>query len=142
MPSITVPSGAKVVINEADYGDAMALKSAIQREVAASGLKFDFDLNKPISGQKLPIDAMVAAALSADSSEAVQAALFKCLIRCTYNSEKITKDTFNPKAARPDYYPIVVECIKENILPFYAGLTSSFSNLLTNFTAPEATDQK
>ena len=98
------PSGANVTINVASWKDAKVLKKAIEREVAING------------GLSLPTILMV------DSSDAVDAAIWPCLIRCLYNGEKITENTFDKAEARKDYYDIVVACVKENLSPLAESL--------------------
>ena len=45
MTEITVPSGAKVVINPADFRASIALKNALQRELAKSNTTLKMNLN-------------------------------------------------------------------------------------------------
>lgn len=124
MQKITPPSGAEVVIREAPFKDAMRLKNAIVSELADSGLDLknitgDTDISELLS-------PLLSGVLAVDSSEKVYGALFACLARCSYNGEKITEDIFDRSEARADYYPIVLECAKVNILPFFEGLRSRF----------------
>lgn len=109
---IEVPSGAKVVINVAPWEDAVLLQQAISREMAM-GAGFNF-----------------ATFMVVSSSPAVYSALMKCLVRCTYNNEKITASTFNKEEARADYIPIVSACVKKNLGPLEAGLFSVLSELV------------
>lgn len=122
MRKIDVESGAEVVIREAPFRDAIALKNAIASEAGNSGLDVsnisgDTDMSELIA-------PLLKAVLSVDSSERVYDALFSCLKRCSYNGEKITEATFEPKEARADYYVIAFECAKENLSPFFEGLRS------------------
>lgn len=109
MSTLIVPSGADVEINTAPWKDAKALKRTIEREIALSG------------GISLPTVLLV------DSSEMVDAALWPCLVRCTYNKEKITESTFDKPEARGDYYDIVQECVKVNLGPLVQSLLSKLS---------------
>lgn len=137
MSEFKAPSGAKFKINPANFKDAMALKSAIAKEISSANVSFDIDLSK---GANQDIDAMDFAKLVAvvDASDRVNECLFKCLIRCTYNGEKITHATFEPVEAREDYYEIVFACLKENIAPFFKGLISK----LSPFMARDQTKEK
>lgn len=120
-------SGADVMITAAPFQDAMALKNAIAKELAKTDLKLDIkklDLNANID-----LNAIIGAVLVIDSSEAFNVALQKCLIRCTYNKQKVTYETFEPEAARGDYYEIVAACLKANLQPFFKGLNSKLSML-------------
>lgn len=113
MSVIIVPTGARVVISPAPWKDAKALKKAIQKELAASGSKLSLDSD---------VGHLVSAIMLVDSSDAVDTALQACLVRCLYNDEKITEETFNDVSARKDYYDIVVACVKENLGPLAESL--------------------
>lgn len=135
MTEFMTAGGAKAVIRPAGFKEAMRLKSAIMKEIS----KADFDLS--LGGIDLAdIDVSVFAKLVAaiDSSEEVNKAVFDCLIRCTYNGDKITEATFENVAARSDYYEIVLSCVKENMLPFFAGLFSKLSPFLAALPAQQA----
>lgn len=113
MTEFTAKSGAKVVINLAPWGDAKRLKAAILKEVATSGLKLDMEADA---------SALVIALLSVDSSEAVDNALWPCLVRCTRDASKIVPNTFDGEDARQDYYEIVSQCVMVNLRPLVEGL--------------------
>lgn len=119
MASIRVPSGADVVINPAPWKDAKNLKKAIQKELCIS----DIDIAK--GGFSGLIDAI----FKVDSSDQVDVALWPCLIRCTYNGQKITETTFDDVAARADYYEVISVCIKENLGPLVDSLSSKLSEI-------------
>ncbi len=113
------PSGAKVVIGLAPFQDAIALKNAMAKELALTGM----DLK--VEGLKdFDVAVLLPALLAMDSSPVVYAAMFKCLARCSYNGDKITETTFEPAEARGDYYDIIIACAKENLSPFFKGLAS------------------
>lgn len=109
------PSGAKIVINVADWQDAKRLKKAIQKELAASGVSIDL---------KADISRLIAAVVSVDASDAVDAAFVPCLARCLRDGQKITDATFNDVKAREDYYEIIYRCAEANLAPLVRGLIS------------------
>ena len=111
MTDLTVPSGVPVVINPASWEDAIALKKALFREMAMG------------RGMNLPTFLMVA------SSDAVEVALYKCLARCLYDGQKITKKTFDPIETRQDYPAIAAACGRENLSPLWPGLLSLLEEL-------------
>lgn len=117
MTEITVPSGAKVVINPADFRASIALKNALQRELAKSNTTLKMNLNS----DALELGRLI---MLVDSSPEVNALLWPCLARCTYNDEKITEKTFEPVEARQDYYDIVLECGRVNLSPFFESALS------------------
>ena len=113
----TTENGAEVMIKEADFISSLKLKNAVLKAIKDSGVDIaKIDLEKITVGSLEPLIAIV---LSADTSDDVQSAIFKCLLRCTYNKEKITESVFEKTAARKDYYEIVIACLKENLSPFF-----------------------
>lgn len=128
-------SGAKVKINVADFEDAQNLKFAIQKALKAEG--FDMkDIGDVMSSDMWPIAKLV---MAVDCNKEVNDALWPCLVQCTRNSEKITKQTFEPVDARQDYYEIVIACLKENISPLFVGVFAKLKKLLSK---PQSEDQK
>ena len=73
------------------------------------------------------------------SSPAIEAALWTCMNRCTYNGIKITEDLFEPVEARQDYIPVCFEVARVNIHPFmkslYAQYQDTFKELVKYFLA-------
>jgi hypothetical protein len=119
MLKFIAPSGAEVQINVAPWKDAKNLKKTIEREVGSvEGLSLDSDPG-----------IFMAAMLKVDSSDMVDAALWPCLVRCTYNNEKITESTFDKPEARRDYYDIVSACVKENLRPLVESLFSQLETM-------------
>ena len=120
-------NGVDVKINPADFISAMKLKNSVLKAVKESGVDISkIDLEKITAASLQPIIEVV---LSADTNEDVEKALFKCLERCTYNGERIIRDTFEPIEAREDYYEIVINCLKENLAPFFKNLISKLKSL-------------
>ena len=97
------PSGAKVTIGAASWGDVTTLRRAMTQHLS-EGLTKDTNV--------------MQLALKVESSEDVYNAVFACLSRCTYNDQKITPATFEPENAREDYMDIVCACIDKNLEPF------------------------
>lgn len=133
MAEFTAQSGAKVKIYAADFKDAIALKSAIAKELS----KADFDLNLKSLQDEIDLGNFAKIALAVDSSPVVYKHLFDCLVRCTYNGQKITEETFEEVSAREDYYEVVIACLKENLSPFFKGLISKLSPFLDKASQAE-----
>ncbi len=123
MSEFLASTGTKVVINVADFEDAVNLKNAVSKQLATAGIKFDID------PQKTDIGSILGAIMQVDSSPEVNALLWPCLVRCTYGGHKITKQTFEPPDAREDYYDIVLACAKANLTPFFKSLISQLKEL-------------
>lgn len=131
--SFTTENKANVVINSAPFIEAVALKSAISRTLAKDA-KFDIDLKslkaKSAKGIDIDFNKFLSAGLSIDGSPEVNAALFVCLARCTYNDVKITEKMFDTtETAQEDYYEILLACAKVNLTPFFKGLVSRLSGI-------------
>jgi len=123
MAQFIAQSGAKVIINQAPFRDAMALKNAVVAELS----KNKIDISSISSDME--VGGILSALLSIDASEVVFDKVMTCLARCTYNGEKITENTFEDASARGDYYDVVLACMKENILPFFQGLLSKLKDV-------------
>ncbi len=126
MREITLPSGAIAKIDAAPWDDAIALKAAIARELSGadlSALKFD-------PNAEVDVGQFAKLALLVDSSKPVMDAIFKCLARCTYDGQRITKETFERVEARKDFYDVAFACLQENIGPFFENLLSKLRPLM------------
>lgn len=127
MTEFTTANGVTVKINVADFITSMMLKKAVVEAVKDSDVDIaSVDLENLKVGA---IDSILQIILTADCSDKVNDAIFKCLARCTYNGEKITKDIFENVKARENYYEIVIACLKENLTPFFKPLFSKLSEL-------------
>ncbi len=134
-------SGKKIIINPAPAADAFALKNAIHAKLHIPKINLD-ELKKGkgnISDKIKDMDVSEILAtlaeniLTLDSDKDVNAALMGCLIRCTYDSEKIVLGTFDNIEAREDYYEIIEQCVRINLVPFYKGLISKWKAMLQKF---------
>lgn len=131
MPEITTPSGKIAAIHAAPFGDAMRLNNAALDAFADKGVA-DADIKKVLnnlnrlSEADIDIGAFLKGFIGVCASEKVLAALWPCLGRCTYNKSRITPDTFEDVSARGDFYAVAAACFKENILPLWQPLLSSF----------------
>lgn len=123
MATFIAQSGAKVIISQAPFRDAKALKDAVTSELARNKI----DVSNMSS--EMDISGILPAILSIDASDVVYDKVMTCLSRCTYNGDRITEDTFEDVAARGDYYEIVLACMKENLTPFFQGLLSRLKGM-------------
>lgn len=120
-------NGVDVKITPADFISSLKLKNVVLKAIKDSEVDISkIDLDKITTSSLQPILEVV---LAADTSEAVQSSIFKCLARCLYNGEKIITETFEPIEAREDYYEIVIACLKENLMPFFKGPISKLKSL-------------
>lgn len=115
-------NGAAIKIQMADFRTTMALKAAISDALLEQGLDHNLKLGLGTDIKNISIDTFIKPLLSVDSNLKVYKCIFECLKRCTYNSVKITEDTFEDHEARSVYYEIVIAVVKENLLPFFQPL--------------------
>jgi hypothetical protein len=142
MSEFTAPSGAKVKINVAPFLDAEDLKDSILQEIARQGIDLRFNLAKG-KDQDIDFGAIINAALVVASSKEVRKSLNKCLIRCTYDGEKIVPETtFEKTEARQDYHDIQLACLKANLSPFFESLVSKLKPFMPVAPLPTAQTKK
>jgi len=109
---ISLPSGAKAVINAAPFSEAFKLWQACAQELAQLKISADTELN---------VDFLKNLFCIATSSEKIEAALRPCFRRCLYAGSKIDESSFEKEDARQDYFPVMEEVLRTNILPFLKG---------------------
>lgn len=124
----TLDSGAKLHVTVCPFSDVMALQKAFA--AALKGVPFTAD---PLS---MDITHLKDAVLAVLESNAVEAALWKCLDRCAYNKERVTPRLFDDRPeARADFYAICWKCIEVNLSPFFR---QTFSRLKASGLTPAA----
>jgi hypothetical protein len=116
----TTKNGATIIINEAPFADAIALKNAAERAIKSTGVNLKLDDN---------IESLIGIVLALDSDDEVFKKVFKCLERSLCNKQKITLDIFEESAMRENYYEIIVACLEVNLLPFFKALFSTLATL-------------
>jgi len=121
----TSKSGASIVITEASFEAANNLWNAVMAAVSKQKISAEF-VNEP--------DSLLNIILKIGSDDAFNSAVWPCLIRCTRDNQKITKETFSKLEVRSEYYEILVPCVKANIGPFVGSLISEFSAGLSALT--------
>lgn len=127
-----LPSGAELKVTLAPFADSRALYQAVLAEM--KGLKLD---------PKQEIDATFWKDVFCTilSSKKIERAIWKCMTRATYCGLKIDENTFEPKEARDDYFYVMKEVAKENLLPFTKSLGAEYSAILENLKPSLASRQ-
>lgn len=118
---VTLPSGAILKITLAPFKDARNLYQAILEE--AKVLKLDPNAEVDVNLYK----DLFCLGLS---SKKIEAALWECMKRATYNGNRIAEDVFEPIEARDDYMAVCFEVAKANILPFTKSLYAQYAHIL------------
>jgi hypothetical protein len=120
LKEIELPSGAKLIINLSPFAASKALWQAMLTE--AKGIEVSAG-----SDMAALYKSLFCAGFS---SPHVEATLWKCFEKCTYNDGrgdlKIDKDSFEPENNRQDYITVCVEVAKENTLPFVKSLYAGY----------------
>ncbi len=115
-----LPSGATLKIQPASFAVSKALYQALLRELKS------VQVNTTVEVGNFFKDLFCVGFASAD----IEACLWECFKRCTYNSGKgdlkIDEQTFEPVACRDDYMKVCVEVAKENVLPFGKSLYAEY----------------
>jgi len=117
MREVVFDNGHVLTVNVAPFSDAKLLFEAVAAEL--KGI--------PFSAGTDVLSLFKDLFCTGFSSRLVDAAVWPCMARCTYNAgdganAKVTKSTFEPEAARVNYTRVVTEVIKENVGPFVKDL--------------------
>lgn len=119
-----MPSGAKLAITVSPFAVSRSLYQAILEELK---------LTKLNPSDEIDINLFKDLMCIGFSSKKIEACIWECMKRVTYNGVKVTLETFEPLEAREDYFAACIEVIKENAMPFmkslYAQLTPLFGSL-------------
>lgn len=138
-----LPSGAKLTISVAPFGDAKSLHDGILKALKGGGIA-DLDLGKlkDFKAGGTAVSMIAEKALAMASSPEVEAAVFKCGERALYTpagaavAMRVSRGMFDEGEAgikaREDYYLIAARIIEVNFMPFLAPIFSALK-------APDAT---
>jgi hypothetical protein len=119
MEEIALPSGAILKIQVAPFAVAKALYQAVLAEFK--------ELKISIKDEHENLFKNIFC--SAFSSAAIERCLEPCMARCTIDSLKIDKDTFEKIERRGDYVTACIEVAKANIVPFTKSLWQQFADI-------------
>ena len=120
LKEVELPSGAKLKIGLAPFAEGRDLYQAMLSEM--KGLSFDGE--KEIDHNFLKDLFCIGM-----SSKNIEEKIWKCMSRCLYNGEKVTTDVFEPVEARNDYFMVMFEVAKENLMPFTKSLYAQYEHI-------------
>ena len=119
---IDLPSGAKLDITLLPFDEAWSIVQTITKVLERINVDLSrVDLTNIDATDIINLKSPLCAILS--SNEILDAAKI-CFKRATYNGLKIDGQTFEKKASRCDFLPVVFHVLKENISPFFSNLIS------------------
>lgn len=118
---ITLPSGATLEVSLSPFHIGRTMYQAVAEELKQMRVS-----DKDEIGAGFFKDLFC----SALSSKKIEDAVWECMKRATYNSLRITMDTFEPAEARQDYMMACYEVARVNIEPFTKSLSAQFAQAL------------
>ena len=121
-------SGALLDLSICSFAEGNRLMKAVAKEIkntqislGAKGQMGDF-LKLQVGDDALnTIKNLVTGLLASDE---IEAALWPCIERGTYDGVHIKKDIFEDEKTRADYIPILKEALVYNLSPFFKSLKS------------------
>jgi len=135
MANFTAPSGAKIEMTLSDYSLCWDLLKAVLRAVRQGGVSKKIpedvqlsDLSKLSDANLQDLGGLADAVIDIVTSIEVEELIYKCMNRCTYNNERITRATFEPEDKRGDFLFVAWEVGRANVRPFGSHLTSGLKN--------------
>ena len=120
MQTIVLPSGVELQIAPAPFADAKDLYQAFLVEL--KHLQMD-------GTQSIDHNFIKNLFCIGFSSKKIEDKIWKCMSRCLYDKLKITQDTFESEASRSDYFDVLFEVAKVNIMPFTKNLYAKFASI-------------
>ena len=126
-------SGALLDLSICSFAEGNRLMKAVAKEIKSIQISLGASEQAPdFLKLKVGDDAMntiknlVASLLASDE---IEAALWPCIERGTYNSIHIQRDIFEDEKVRADYIPIMKEALVFNLNPFFKSLISLAKDL-------------
>lgn len=120
LKEIVLPSGNVLEIGEVPFIQAKRLYQAIMDEFKTVDIQMT---------QVMDVNFIKNLVCTSIASSKIEKALAPCLMRSTYNGQKITDDTFEPLEARSDFMDVSAMVIQETILPFTKSLFAQFATI-------------
>jgi hypothetical protein len=135
--TVTLPSGATLVIQLAEFSKAHRLLKAFAKEVeqikltagVANSSAADMMAMKKMGPETLEIIKNLVARVI--YSEAIEAALWPCMETVLWNNQHVKRETFERPDARQDFLVVIQEVLMANLSPFGTGLGSKLKTLLS-----------
>ena len=134
MRELVGQNGVKIVINAA----SMLVVKKLRKCIASEFLKVNIDIGNPKKLEELKrefekniskyINDIKNVILGLELSDQFEDVMWQCLKCCTYDNKQIVPTLFDDiEEARADYDYLVIECLKENLTPFFGRLTGVLS---------------
>lgn len=135
MKEVTLPTGAILGLQMADFEDGTALYQTLCSELLGVQLPTSIQGQDIKSLAGININELKDVFLKLMGSKEIHTAIWKCMACCTYTPSgsttpvRITKNTFREVDAREDFFPVAKEVLTYNVGPFFKSLGSMFLTL-------------
>jgi hypothetical protein len=134
MPNLkkTLHSQSELEVTMASFADSHKLLKAVMKEMERVQINFGSRAKNVNEFMNLEVTDETINTLKnifsrIVSSDEVEAALWPCLERCTWNGRKVNRDLFEDEGPRGDFLEIAKEVLWFNLSPFTQSLGSLFS---------------
>ena len=135
-------SGHKLTVNVATLEEAQNLVNVFAATLATVRLEItqEFIKSMLLGNKEQAMQAMQGQdanffwnlGLRLLAGRELQDAVFVCAKHCMLNprgaDESIVRSTFEPEVARRDFFPVLLEVMKANLIPFFEDLLSALSS--------------
>jgi hypothetical protein len=108
--------GVELRVTPASFELADELQNEVMRALEKSDITLDTEIDANILN---PL-------LSVAGSKEIKKLLFECCKTVLFGEETVNKDFFEKVENRELFYPIMIEVMRVNLLPFFQGLLSQF----------------
>jgi hypothetical protein len=123
-------SGAKLNLSLCSFDEGTKLMKAVTRELKSTPIL--------LGDAVLNFNTIKNIATVLIASDEIEAALWPCMERGTYNGLKINKDLFEDEKVRADYIPILKETLVFSLSPFLKNISSLLGDLpIAGFSTPK-----
>ena len=127
-------SGAVLDLSICSFAEGNRLMKAVAKEIkntqislGSKGQMGDFPKLQVGDDALNTIKNLVTGLLASDE---IEAALWPCIERGTYNGTHIKREIFEDEKTRCDYIPILKEALVYNISPFFSSLKSLVKDII------------
>lgn len=121
-----LPSGAELEVTLLDFEPAFEISQAVTRFVGLLDVDLkSLEVEKWKTVSDIDVNAIKRPLSQILSNSDLTKAANKCLVKCTYNNQRISEKTWNAPEARKDYFHAMFYALKDNIYPFFEGVFSS-----------------
>lgn len=128
MLKFQLQSGAKVGFNLGTIEQALGLYRALTTECKHAGIDITVKEGETVLDMVMKNKEAI---LNIIGSENILECIKDCCDKVLYNGQRFSMDLFEEEKAREDFFPLMVLVGVENVRPFFPGLHSVYSVILS-----------